>query len=232
MMRNVLIVSPRFPPTSAADLHRVRQSLPHFADFGWRATVLAVKPQFVESCQDPLLAQALGPDVRIERVRALSATLTRTIGVGDLALRSFPFLYRAGARLLQRAEFDLVYFSTTAFTAMALGRMWKERFGVPFVLDLQDPWLSDYYDDKPASATPAKYRFAHALHSTLEPWTMKAVDGLLSVSAGYLVTMRRRYPWLRTKPQVVLPFGASPADFDVVRKNPQPNPFFTKKPGQ
>ena len=34
-MRRVLIVSPSFPPISAADLHRVRMSLPYYREFGW-----------------------------------------------------------------------------------------------------------------------------------------------------------------------------------------------------
>src|ERR1700721_1071767 len=34
-MREVLIVSPRFPPINAADVHRVRTSLAYYRRFGW-----------------------------------------------------------------------------------------------------------------------------------------------------------------------------------------------------
>ena len=42
VMKRVLIVSPSFPPISAADLHRVRTSLPFYREFGWQPFVLAV----------------------------------------------------------------------------------------------------------------------------------------------------------------------------------------------
>ncbi|EFA71936.1 hypothetical protein CRD_02454 [Raphidiopsis brookii D9] len=29
---------------------------------------------------------------------------------------------------------------------MALGRIWHDKFNIPYVLDFQDPWLSDYYE--------------------------------------------------------------------------------------
>jgi len=227
-MKRVLIVSPHFPPTNAADMHRVRQSLPHFAEFGWQPSVLAVAPDFVEGRVDPLLMKTVSPDVAVTRVRALSSKITRKVGLGDLALRSLPFLYTAGAKILRNGKFDLVYFSTTAFPATVLGRVWKRQFAVLFVVDMQDPWLSDYYKDKPPSSRPPKYWFSQRLHGALEPWTMKAVDGLVSVSPDYLTTLGQRYPWLADRPQTVLPFGASEIDFEVVRGNPQPNRFFKK----
>ncbi len=227
-MKRVLVVSPHFPPTNAADMHRVRQSLPHFAEFGWEPTVLAVSPQSVDGCEEPLLLDTVSSSIRIIRVTALPAALTRKVGLGEVGLRSLPFLYRAGAELIRKSGFSLAYFSTTAFTTLSLGRLWKQRFGLPFVVDMQDPWLSDYYESKPAHAKPRKYWLSKRLHGTLEPWTMKAVDGLVSVSHDYLTTLQRRYPWLADKPQSVLPFGASDLDFDLIRRHPQPNQFFAK----
>lgn len=227
-MKKVLIVSPHFPPTSAADMHRVRLSLPHFAEFGWEPSVLAVGPEFVEGREEPLLLRTVPPGAEVTRVRALPSKLTRKVGLGDIALRSLPFLYRAGARIIKNSKVSLVYFSTTAFPALALGRVWKEKFGVPFVVDMQDPWLSAYYEDKPPSARPPKYRLSQRLHGALEPWTMKAVDGLISVSPDYLTTLRERYPWLENKPEAVLPFGASALDFEVIRTHPQSNRFFER----
>jgi hypothetical protein len=227
-MKRVLVVTPHFPPANATDMHRVRLSLPHFAEFGWQPTVLAVSPEFVEGRDEPLLLKTVSSSTEVMRVRALPVRFTRKFGLGDLGLRSLPFLYRAGAQLIRTSSFSLAYFSTTAFSAMSLGRIWKERFGLPFVVDMQDPWLSDYYEGKSADARPRKYWFSQRLHGTLEPWTMKAVDGLVSVSPDYLTTLRERYPWLAEKPQSVLPFGASHVDFDVVRRHPQPNKLFTK----
>lgn len=44
-MNRSLIVSPRFPPINAPDLHRVRHSLPYFHRTGWES-VLAKAPSW------------------------------------------------------------------------------------------------------------------------------------------------------------------------------------------
>src|SRR5579863_8000553 len=101
-MKSVLIVSPCFPPSNTADMHRVRQSLPHFRAFGWEPVVLAVAPQFVEGVRDDLLLETIPDDIPVSRVPALPVGWTRKIGLGNLALRAFPYLYREGARILRR----------------------------------------------------------------------------------------------------------------------------------
>ena len=225
-MKTVLIVSPHFPPVNAADMHRVRISAAHFRTFGWNPVVLAVAPEYVEGVQEPLLLQTLGPDAAVVRVRAVPARCTRPFGIGNLGLRALPFLYAAGCRLIREHAADLVYFSTTMFPVVPLGRLWKRRLGVPFVVDMQDPWLSDYHRDRPDAVKPPKYRAALRMHAWLEPWTMPEAGGLIAVSADYIDTLRRRYPALENVPAAVLPFGAAPADFEVVRRQPQPNRFF------
>src|SRR5688500_18129994 len=106
-MKRVLIVSPHFPPTNAADMHRVRHSLRYCAQFGWEPSVLAVDPEFVDGRNEPLLLRTVSPDVEVIRVGALPYKLTRYVGVGAIALRSLPFLYRAGARMISQGEVAL-----------------------------------------------------------------------------------------------------------------------------
>ena len=230
-MKTVLIVSPHFPPVNAADVHRIRVAMPYLREFGWDAVVLAVQPDFVEGVREPLLEKSLPPDVSVVRTKALSIPWTRRLGIGNLGIRAFPFLYQAGREIIRKRNVDLVYFSTTVFTAMPLGRLWKRRFGIPFVLDMQDPWASDYYKTRPASERSPKYRAAERMHRILEPWTMKRVDGIVSVSRGYIRTLEDRYPWLAGKPTTVLPFGGAEEDFCAVRKQPQQNGFFDPHDG-
>lgn len=230
-MKKVLIVSPRFPPTNAPDLHRVRLSLKYFSEFSWQPIVLSVDANQIEQSRDPLLLDSIPRDILIKSVGALPLRGSRKLGLGDLGIRSWPFLYTAGVKLIRRHKIDLVYFSTTAFVAMTLGRAWKIKTGVPFVLDMQDPWLSDYYINKPKNERPRKYWFSSRLHRVLEPWTMKEVDGLIAVSEDYIRKLRDRYPRLINIPSLTLPFAASEHDFEIVKANPQPNRYFTKGAG-
>jgi hypothetical protein len=214
--RRVLIVSPHFPPINAADHQRVRMSLPYFQTYGWDAHVLAVKPDAVEAVQEPLLTQTVPEELPLTYVNALPTKYTRPLGFGSLGIRSFPFLQRAGDRLLSTQKFDLVYFSTTIFNAMSLGPRWRDRFGVPYVLDFQDPWQSDYYAKtgvKPPGGQ-LKYAFAQFQAKRLEPKTIQKVSHIISVSPTYPKTLQARYPHLSPQQFTVLPFGAPESDFE------------------
>jgi hypothetical protein len=112
--------------------------------------------------------------------------------------------------------------------AMPLGRIWKRTCGVPFVLDIQDPW----YPESAARPRSVKARLARWMHSVLEPFTMRAADGLIAVSAAYITTLRQRYPWIEADACAVIPFGASSSDFTAARTLTWANPFFRRDHGR
>jgi hypothetical protein len=231
MNRSVLIVSPHYPPINAADMHRVRMSLPHFSEFGWDPVVLTVRPKDVEGVMEPFLLETLPAGLAVSRVAALPVRWTHILGVGNLGLRAMPFLYQSGRRLLHAKRIDLVYFSTTMFATMALGRLWKQEFGVPFVLDMQDPWVNEYVEQSP-QVQPPKYWLMKHLHRVLERWTMEQVGGLIAVSSDYIEALQRRYPKLMPLPARTLPFGAAERDFEVARAHANGNRFFQPHNGE
>ncbi len=233
--RRVLIISPHFPPINAADHQRVRMSLPYFEEYGWQPTVLAVRPEDVEGTDDPLLAQTLPSGVKVVYTRALPVRWTRRVGLGSLALRALPGLWLAGNRLLAQEPFDAVYFSTTMFAVMALGPRWRRRFGVPYILDFQDPWLDDYYD-QPGAPPPPGGRIKHAVDRwiarQLEPRAMGAVSQVITVSPAYTDTLRKRYPALEAGRFTVLPFGAPERDFQLLETLPVRQTVFDPADGR
>jgi hypothetical protein len=232
-MRRVLIVSPHFPPTNAPDHQRVRMSLPYFRENGWDPVVLAVDAGQVAGPQDPLLAATVPADVPVHRVGALPVSVTRFVGLGNLAYRAWFQLRREGERLLRDGRFDLVYFSTTQFVATALGRRWLLRYGVPFVVDIQDPWRTDYYERPGAPPPPGgwKYRFARWQAARLEERAWRGAAGFVSVSGDYLAQLGARYPWFGAKPAAFIPFGAPEADFALARTQGGLAPAFRREPG-
>ncbi len=231
VLRRALIVSPHFPPVNAPDMQRVRMSLPYCREFGWEPVVLAASSGRLENVWEPELLKTIPEDVAVTRVRPLPLAWTRRLGIGNLALRAFAQMAYAGSRLIREHRIDCVYFSTTLFPAMALGRVWKWLHDTPFVVDIQDPWLSTYFDEHPDVPRPPKYRLAHALDRILEPWTMRSVDGLTAVSDAYIETLRRRYPWIPPERTLTLPFGGSRLDFDHLESAPQRNSVFAAGDG-
>ncbi|MGF1923085.1 MAG: hypothetical protein ACQUHE_02815, partial [Bacteroidia bacterium] len=85
------------------------------------------------------------------------------------------------------------------------------------VIDMQDPWHSEYYRDKPKAERPKKYWFSYRLNKYLEPIAMNKVDGLISVSANYIQILRERYPHLKNKPARLITFGAFDIDFKIAK---------------
>ncbi len=218
MNHRLLIVSPHFPPVNAADHQRIRMALPYFADFGWDVTVLCVDPEFVEGIHDSKLSLTIPANIEIIRCKAISPKLSRKLKLGNLAFRSIPFLIKATAQYFEKNYFDLVYFSNTIFLTMPLGRYWQKKYHVPYVLDFQDPWLSDYYKRTkiPPPGGKLKYAIASSLARVLEPFTLRKATHITSVSPDYPQALMKRYPFLRNDQFTVLPFGAPEKDFEIL----------------
>lgn len=233
-MKRLLIISPHWPPINAPDLQRVRMSLPYYRQFGWEPVVLAVHPDDVAGTREPELEQTYPADIRIVRCRALPLRWTRWLGLGNLGLRAWWALRREGNALLHAEHFDLVFFATTQFITFTLGPGWRRRFGTPYVIDLQDPWRTDYYERLGAPSPPGgrKYFLARLLAALLEGRVYRLAAGFVSVSEHYLAALAKRYPWFQTKPQATIRFGVSQADFEQVRRRPPSGAKLAGHPGQ
>jgi hypothetical protein len=230
-LRRVLIISPNFAPVNAADMHRVRMSLPHFKGLGWIPEVVYVKTKYVEGFIDPLLSDTIPSEITLHEIRALPTWITRKIGLGSLSLRSFLFYFIKVNYLLRRNHYDLIFFSTTMFHVGVLGAYWKWRFNIPFVIDLQDPWRNDFYLVKSMSERPPKFWISYKLLKWTESLSIPNCDGIISVSIGYLDVVKERYSKIHSIPMKVIPFGVSLIDFELIeKKRVESYPFILREP--
>jgi hypothetical protein len=218
-LKNLLIISPYFPPVNAADMQRIRMSLPYFSDNAWNAEVVTVDEMYTDISMDALLLQSIPSNIKIYKVKALNKNWTSKLGLGSIALRSLSFYKQKVNQLLKAKKYDLIYFSTTQFPVCILGSYWKKKFGIPYIIDMQDPWHSDYYIDKPKTQRPPKYWFAYRLNKYLEPVAIKNADGLISVSVDYIDDLKNRYPVIKNIPAVTITFGAFEPDMQIAEEN-------------
>jgi hypothetical protein len=216
-LKRLLIISPYFAPTNTPDMQRVRTSLPYFKQYGWEAEIVTVDTQYCDMPIDDLLLQTIPVDVKIHTVKAFKKSFTSKFGFGALAFRSYLYYRKKVDELLAHQKFDLIYFSTTQFPICVLGAHWKRKFGIPYVIDMQDPWYSNYYDDK--AQQPPKYKLVYALHKRLEAMAIKQVSGLISVSDGYVIELKNRYPQIKDIPAATITFGSFEPDMDIAIKN-------------
>lgn len=222
-MRKVLIVSPHFPPVNAPDMQRVRLALPHLRELGWDPHVLAVEPRRVEGAVvEPLLEQTYPADLAVTRVGGIPFQLTRPLRFGSLWWRCGAEIKRAGETIIRRERPDLVFFSTTQFDAFTLGPRWRTRYGLPYVLDYQDPWVNDYYRNfqvRPPGG-PLKFWLSQVTARHREPGAVQNAAAVVAVSDAYETDLRRRYPHLPPEHIQHLPFGTEPLDLQVALRHP------------
>ncbi len=233
-MKRLLIVTPHWLPFNAPDLQRVRMSLPHYRAHGWDAVVLGVDAGAIEGGTETDLELTVPADIPVHRCSALPSAWTRRVGLGNLGWRCLPHLLAAGSRLIQREQIDLVFMSTTQFVTLEAARRWQQRWSVPYVVDLQDPWRTDFYEQAGAPLPPggAKYRFARLVAWAMEERTFREASGFISVSEDYLTRLRRRYAWMARRAAVCIPFGGSRADLALARSQPaKPGEGFVRRPG-
>jgi glycosyltransferase involved in cell wall biosynthesis len=140
----------------------------------------------------------------------------------SIGWRAFWPLYAAGNALFAKQQFDLVYITTAQFNLFCLGRLWRRRFGTPYVLDFHDPWVRGV---RKAVTTKhgLKLRIASTLMRLLEKIAVADAAGIVAVSRVYIEQLQARYPdalGLTIPRTAVIPFAASERDLEAVRVSP------------
>lgn len=222
------------PPANGADSHRVRMTVPFFREFGWKAEVLAVDPLQLAVPQDPWLLARFPESVPIHRCGALSLRWSSIPGFGGLDFRVRRPIRKLGTKLMQQWKYDLVYFSTTVFSLCSLGPDWRHRFGVPFVVDYQDPWVTDFYRERPEIIPPGgrlKYSISEFLARRNEPSVIRDCAGITTVSDAYSEQLKARYPFAAKLDSLTIPFPASEGDLELIRAEQFTQCCFDKNDG-
>ncbi len=227
-MKTVAIIAPEFSPFSLPPAIRVRFFANHLKEFGWHPVVFSVQPEYIEDAPDWEFARMIPEDLEIIRVKALHPKWTRKIGIGDLGMRCFPYMIGALRNFCKKRHVYLLFIPGPPWHTFLVGPRIKKEFNIPFVIDYIDPWVSSWGQGEPLWKKSFWYRQMAIL---LEPFALRSVDHITAVSDGTNEGVRLRYPFLRAEQFTSIPYGGEPGDFDYLRKNPRPNPFWDKDDG-
>ncbi len=228
-MKRVIILGSDFAPSSYPPALRIKCYVRHLPEFGWEPTVITIDPRHYGRPVDPENEKLLPDCLRVIRTGALPISLTRKIGFGDLGLRTLWQHWRVASRLCKRSEADLIFIPVPPCYPAILGRLLHRSFGVPYVIDYIDPWVSTAYRRVPRAQRPSKRPFSYALSRVLEPFALRYVGHIVGVSKGTTDPVIARYPWLTESDATEIPYGGERADFDYLRRNPRRNLIF--RPG-
>ena len=212
----VIIVSPQFPPSTLAGVHRARHLAKHLPSAGWEPTVVCVDEAYHEGHLDPALDELVARHTRRIRTGALPVRFMRPLGIGDLGLRAYRQLRRTVLDLVRQRRADVVLITGAPYYPMLMAGALRAR-GVPVVLDFQDPWVSRWG----ANQTPfSKAGLSHRLGTWLEPRVLAEANFITSVSEVQNRQLMERHAWLDHTRLAAIPIGGDPLDFAHLRRRP------------
>ena len=96
--------------------------------------------------------------------------------------------------------------------------------------DYQDPWVSQRPGGR-LSLPGMKALLSRALDRELEPYVLRNVAHIISVSPSYVEALSDLYPALRPENFTILPFGAPESDFAYVRDKHVPQGVYQPEDG-
>jgi hypothetical protein len=193
--------------------------------------VLTTRAEFYDWPTDAENEKLLSPSLQIVRTNAWSPRWTRKIGFGDVGIRSLWNHWQAIKRICREQQIDLIFIPVPPYVPMILGRMAHKKFGIPYVIDYIDPWVTEYYWKVPRSHRPPKWPLAYLMSRLIEPYALRKVSHITGVSRGTTNSVLDRYNWLTESNATEIPYGAETDDFEYVRKHPRSNTIFKPNDG-
>jgi Glycosyl transferase 4-like domain len=230
-LRNVVIIAPEFTPSSYPPALRARFFAQHLPEFGWNPIVLTTDARNYPVPADPENEKLLDPQLEVVRTEALPLKWTRRLGFTDVSLRTLWPHWRALNAICRSRKVDLIFISVPPNFPIVLGPLAHARFGIPYILDYNDPIITDHYASLPRNQRPPKWGLVRRLYGILEPFALRRVDQIVGVADSYMAGLFTNYPWLRGTRATAIPFGVETGDFEYVRAHPQKNSIFDPRDG-
>ncbi|HZP99719.1 MAG TPA: hypothetical protein VFB13_09290 [Reyranella sp.] len=213
MNRRVAIVSGHFVPSNLVGAQRARLWSRYLPEFGWEPIVVTGDPRRYEEKPDPDLEKLVPTGLRVLHAPTLPVKPIKL--VGDIGVRSLWGCHHVLSGLARRREIDFVLVTIPANFLAPVGRLIHSRFGVPYGIDYQDPWVHEWPGvEVPMSRAWVSYHLA----LKVEPWAVRDAALITGMAPGYVAGMLQRNPDV-AKHAVIscMPMGIAPEDYELVR---------------
>jgi hypothetical protein len=226
-MKKILFISPHFPPSNLAAVHRARLFAQHLPNFGWQPIVLMVHEKFYEEKLDENLAKLVPANLQVEKVNAFAVTKPRLIG--DIGLRAFFQLYKKAKSIIKTEKIDFLYIPIPSFYCALLGRWLHSSTKIKYGIDYIDPWVHQFPG---SNIFFSRHWFSSKIAGFLEPIAIKKASLITGVAEGYYKGVIQRNPHLKDKIIFgAMPYGGEVSDHKAVAKLAIDPYLFKKKVG-
>jgi glycosyltransferase involved in cell wall biosynthesis len=225
-MKKVLMVAYHYPPIGGGGVFRTLKFTKYLPQFGFRPYVLTVKNSMYTS-KDLTLVKEIPPEVRILKTfsfehRLLRASRLLNIDPGwffvpDVNVGWLPFSVRAGTKIIKQENIDVIYATAPIWTSLLIGCFLKKKTKKPLVVDFRDPWTINAHVEPPT-------RFHAKIENFLERKVLTSADYVITISEPYKCKYIEKYPFLKTKSEVIMN-GVDPDDFKNLKRRPLQGKF-------
>ena len=187
-LRNVMIVTYHFPPSSASGSFRMLGFARNLPAHGWRSTVVA-PPSLPWEPVDPALAGRVPAGTAVYPVPYTTSRVVR-----KLALMSgwLPSAARACGRAIREQRPEAILTSGPPHQIHWLGLWLKRRYGLPWLADFRDPWFPEGRMDGGSGLEGWKVRVQEAA-------VIAAADAVIANAPNACKALRDAYPRHRGK---------------------------------
>lgn len=227
-MKKIIIVSPHFPPSNLAAVHRSRLFANHLPQYGWEPIIVCVDEKYYEEELDYQLEQLLPDSLRIEKVNAFRVN-RKTRLIGDIGLRGFLQMRNRIVQIIKNEHIDFLYITIPSFYGALLGRAVNLSVPVKYGIDYIDPWVHRFPGSQQIFS---RHWWSTQIAKWLEPIAIKNASLITGVAEGYYAAVLDRNPHLRKQcTTLAMPYGGEATDFDkLARLNTAPY-LFSKREG-
>lgn len=228
-MRNVLLVTRNFAPTSHVSVERATKLAKYLPEFGWCPTVLTGAKPTVGLPEDPeLLDQVAGVEVIRARAPEFSMFYSHARGkrttqaqrgtprrgilhpkawlVPDSQVLWYPFAVRAATRRVRTIRWDAVMATSFPPTAILIAHTIASQLRIPYVADFRDSWTE--YHSAPRRPAPLA-----ELERRLEARMIRDAAAVVAVDGRMVEHAFERLAPADRPPLYVIPNGYDEDDF-------------------
>jgi len=224
-LKKIIIISPHFPPSNLAAVHRSRLFAQHLPEFGWEPIIVTVHERYYEEALDYNLESLLPQSLRIIKTKAISTKPLRLIG--DIGLRGFYQLYKAVVKLIETEQIDFLYITIPSHFTALIGRLAHFKTGIKYGIDYIDPWVHQWPGTEKKFS---KHWWSMKIGEWLEPIAVKKASLITGVALSYYEGVLERNTALKT--QVItasMPYGGEENDVKILKKTKSKPYLFEKK---
>ncbi len=203
-MKKVLVVTYYFPPLGLGGTQRIAKFVKYLPQFGWRPTVVTVKPIAYWALDESLLqdvadakvvrTESLDPQrlmMRLGKSRLQPASGARKGGVVSFVNQKIspyllapdskilwrPFALRTVKRLVQKENFDALFTTSPPHSVHLIGKAIAGRYRLKWLADFRDGWAGSHVVHEPG-------RRSFERNLRLQQKVVQAADAVIAVSPG------------------------------------------------